>query len=140
VDGNDLLVPDCGLVDDQGFNGLPRHEVEVLKAHQLGHIIDRVAGPIPTDGLEDELQAVYDTLNNPNRTSNQQKPAPDARPFLPEHRGFTGEAVAREYIAEAIRAYLTDPNYLKTVAPRTAAAIRAAVNPNPRLNNIIQFN
>ena len=48
--------------------------------------------------------------------------------------------VAREYIAEAIRAYLTNPNYLKTAAPRTAAAIRAAVNPNPRLNRIIQFN
>jgi hypothetical protein len=26
------------------------------------------------------------------------------------------------------------------VAPRTAAAIRAAVNPNPRVNTIIQFN
>jgi hypothetical protein len=31
-------------------------------------------------------------------------------------------------MAEAIRAYMADPNYLKTVAPKTAAAIRAAVN------------
>ena len=35
---------------------------------------------------------------------------------------------------------MTDPNYLKTVAPKTAAAIRAAVNGNPRLSKIIQFN
>jgi hypothetical protein len=43
-------------------------------------------------------------------------------------------------LAEAIRAYLADPNYLKTVAPKTAAAIPAAVNSNPRLARAIQFN
>ena len=35
---------------------------------------------------------------------------------------------------------MADPNYLQTVAPKTAAAIRAAVNANPRLSRIIQFN
>ena len=43
-------------------------------------------------------------------------------------------------MAEAIRAYLADPNYLKTVAPKTAAAIREAVNSHPILSKIIQFN
>ena len=43
-------------------------------------------------------------------------------------------------MAEAVRAYMADPNYLKTVAPRTAKAIRAAVNSHPRLRDIIQFN
>jgi hypothetical protein len=43
-------------------------------------------------------------------------------------------------MAEAIRAYLADPNYIKTVAPKTAAAIREAVNSNPRLSKILQFN
>jgi hypothetical protein len=43
-------------------------------------------------------------------------------------------------MAEAIRAYIQDPNYLKTVAPKTAAAIRKAVNGNPRLSKAIQFN
>ena len=35
---------------------------------------------------------------------------------------------------------MADPNYLKTVAPKTAAAIRQAVNPNPRSSQTIQFN
>ena len=43
-------------------------------------------------------------------------------------------------MAEALRAYMADPNYLKTVAPKTAAAIRKFVNDNPRLNKVIQFN
>jgi hypothetical protein len=43
-------------------------------------------------------------------------------------------------MAEAIRAYMADPNYLKTVAPKTAAAIRKAVNAHPFLSKVIQFN
>jgi hypothetical protein len=43
-------------------------------------------------------------------------------------------------MGEAIRAYLADPNYLKTVAPKTAARIREAVNTHPTLSKIIQFN
>jgi len=46
----------------------------------------------------------------------------------------------REYMAEAIRAYMVDPNYIKTVAPQTAARIRQYVNSEPRLNHVIQFN
>ena len=41
---------------------------------------------------------------------------------------------------EAIRAYMTDPNYLKTVAPKTAARIREFVNSHPTLSKNIQFN
>jgi hypothetical protein len=43
-------------------------------------------------------------------------------------------------MAEAIRAYMTNPNYIKTVAPKTAARIQEHVNSNPRLNRTIQFN
>lgn len=35
---------------------------------------------------------------------------------------------------------MADPNYIKTVAPKTAARIREFVNSNPRLNKVIQFN
>jgi hypothetical protein len=57
-----------------------------------------------------------------------------------DNRRYEGNGVLREYVAEAIRAYLVNPNYLKTVAPKTAAAIRAAVNGHPRLSRILQFN
>ncbi|KQS79043.1 hypothetical protein ASG25_10680 [Rhizobium sp. Leaf384] len=43
-------------------------------------------------------------------------------------------------MTEAIRAYMADPNYIKTVAPETASRIRQCVNDNPRLRDIIQFN
>lgn len=43
-------------------------------------------------------------------------------------------------MAEAIRAYLANPNYLKTVAPDVAARIRSSVNANPELSPHIQFN
>jgi hypothetical protein len=45
-----------------------------------------------------------------------------------------------EMVAEAIRAYMASPSYMKTFAPKTAAAIREAVNSNSRLSQLIQFN
>ena len=35
---------------------------------------------------------------------------------------------------------MADPNYLKSVAPKTAAAIRKHVNAHPELSRTIQFN
>jgi hypothetical protein len=109
-------------------------------AHEVGHAIDDIAGNISTQGLSGELAGVYNTLLNRNRTRDGTDAAPWATPVRPEDFGYPPEEVAREYIVEAIRAYMADPNYLKTVAPETAKAIRAAVNPNPRLSKIIQFN
>jgi len=43
-------------------------------------------------------------------------------------------------MGEAIRAYMANPNYLKSVAPRFAARIREYVNAHPELSKIIQFN
>jgi hypothetical protein len=103
-------------------------------AHELGHVIDDLVRQIRTKRLQKELDDVYNELNNPNRHTY------GAAPVRPEDFGYTGEDVAREYMAEAIRAYLWDPNYIKTVAPNTAAAIRAAVRKNLWLAKIIRFN
>jgi hypothetical protein len=100
-------------------------------AHELGHWVDEMASNISTDGLSTELKAVYNELNN------AQSRGPKVGP---QHVGYKGEAASREYMAEAIRAYMTDPNYLKTVAPKTAARIREYANGNPRINRVIQFN
>jgi hypothetical protein len=95
-----------------------------------------------------ELRRVYNTLNNPERATvpgtgrygPRTGEAAKGRFYTPEDMGYSGKDVPREYIAEALRAYMADPNYLKTVAPKTAATIRQFVNDNPRLNKIIQFN
>jgi hypothetical protein len=91
-----------------------------------------VAGTIPTKRLDKELRGLYNTLNTGQERTRHL--------MGPEHAGYPAEEVPGELIAEAIRAYLQNPNYLKTAAPKTAAAIRKAVNGNPELNRWIQFN
>lgn len=58
----------------------------------------------------------------------------------PELRGYSPQKVPRELWAESIRAYMDNPNYMKTVAPETAKAIRQMVNSNQQLSKVIQFN
>jgi hypothetical protein len=99
--------------------------------HELGHAIDEAARQVPTKGLSVQLRAVYNDLNNPQTYG---------RPFGPEQAGYRGSTVQRELMAEAVRAYMGDPNYLKARAPDVAARIRQYVNQNPRLREIIQFN
>jgi hypothetical protein len=123
---------------------LPLEDAAKVTAHEIGHMIDDLARRLasdpgmPLDGIRKELRRVYHDLNDvsPRRG----KPTPGHLQTRPEHFGYRGEQVDAELMAEAIRAYLADPNYLKSVAPKTAAAIRAAVNDNDQLRHIIQFN
>jgi hypothetical protein len=121
------LPTDISLRSNLTPGQLPR-----VYAHELGHAIDAIAGQIPVTGLNAELRQIYSTLNTgQERTRNLTGP---------QHLGYRGDEVPRELIVEAIRAYMTDPNYLKTVAPKTAARIREFVNSHPTLSKIIQFN
>jgi hypothetical protein len=140
------------------------HELDVahgnrILAHMLGHILDYKAGQtsaihsnenipgIPQDDLADELRYVYNDCNNAI-LNDARKLDPGLQPhddteyqgFGPEQRACHGANARAELMAEAIRVYLQNPNYLKTVAPNVAARIRAAVNTNRNLNRIIQFN
>lgn len=105
-------------------------------AHETAHAIDynTFGQKIPTDGLQKELAQLYSDLNSSMRV------APGKIGATPQINGYRGDDVSREYMAEAIRAYMRDPNYIKTVAPKTAARIREYVNTNPNLNRVIQFN
>jgi hypothetical protein len=120
------------ILIDRGL--IPAQKDRVL-AHELGHALDYFAGHargIPQEGIKTELRGVYNTgVTGQERTRNLTGP---------QHQGYAGEKMDRELMAEAIRAYMTDPNYFKTVAPNAAAAIRAAVNSHPQLSRLIQFN
>jgi hypothetical protein len=123
-----------GAVDRQIYfdRGLDPTYAPRAVAHEVGHAIDQIAGKIPTEGLVRDLDRIYNTLNTgQERTRNLTRP---------QNFGYSPEAAPRELLAEAIRAYLTDPNYLKTVSPDVAARIRAAVNTHPTLSRTIQFN
>jgi hypothetical protein len=110
-------------------------------SHEVAHAIDDLAmaqlGPggsrIPTNGLSKELARVYEDLN----TAGWFKLG---RGMTPKGQGYAANQTDAELMAEAVRAYMRDPNYLKTVAPNTAARIREYVNANPNLNKTIQFN
>lgn len=58
----------------------------------------------------------------------------------PAEFGYAPAERPGELLAEVLRAYGENPNYLKTVAPEIAERIRGFVNANPRLNRWIQFN
>ena len=111
---------------------LSPRSAERVTAHEMSHMIDELAGTIPTRGLDRELRQLYNTMNTAQERTRHLTG--------PQHFGYSGEAVQRELMAEAIRAYMADPNYIKMVAPNVAKAIRAAVNPNHRLSKVIQFN
>ncbi len=133
--------------------------VDHILAHMMGHILDYRAGQpsgadpnqamraINQDDLDNELRYVYNDCNNAKlnearKINPRLKPddSPEYHGFGPEQRGCFGNDARAELMAEAIRAYLQDPNYLKTVAPNVAARIRGAINTTPDLNSIIQFN
>jgi hypothetical protein len=145
-----------------GFDpdGNPRYEIFVdkaqrphvlarLVAHETGHAVNYFGGyarDISQDGLESELRYVYNDLNNPDLAQFRSQRGRDPElvgkyaGYGPEEHGYKPDKAPGELMAEAVRAYLVDPNYLKSGAPRTAAAIRAAVNAHPVLSRIIQFN
>jgi hypothetical protein len=107
-------------------------QLDRVAAHETSHLIDEIVGRIPTTGLTTELRQVYNTLNTgQEKTRNLMGPG---------YVGYKCDAASRELIVEAIRAYMADPNYMKTMAPNTAAAIRESINAHPTLSKIIQFN
>ncbi len=120
-------------------------------AHEFGHAIDHMSGwllsgsaprnggPVSKifGGLRNEkvlaeLQEVYSTLRS-GREGMKHPRGPDYFGYEPQHYPF-------EYIAEAMRAYLTNPNYLKTVAPNTAELLRRSINSHPTIGKVLQLN
>jgi hypothetical protein len=104
-------------------------------AHEFGHAIDHLAGYLSetlTDDEMKELSFVYGHLKHGQTKSGY--------PFQPENFGYPRKLINSELVAEGFRAYMTDPNYFKTEAPKAAARFRAAVNENPYLRHAIQLN
>lgn len=126
----------------------PEQLVRVI-AHEVGHAIDSPfnSGGIDQGGIIRELRGVYNDLNNPDlqqaRAAGRDPGITSAakyRNYGPEQQGYPAAQVPGELMAEAVRAYMTDPNYLKTVAPNVAARIRQAANRSPLIAPTIQFN
>lgn len=125
--------PRTGLVRyDQA---MPPDQQALTRAHEVGHILDEMAGTIPTTALNKELRAVW-------HAGYVGKLSQSKHDLIgPELLKYARKSdTPGELMAEAYRMYLHDPNFMKAVAPKVAAAIRKAVNTNPELNKWIQFN
>jgi hypothetical protein len=109
---------------------------DLVIAHEFGHAIDHLAGNLSATLTHDEmaeLSFVYGDLRHGRTKSGHL--------LQPENFGYIGtDAIYAELVAEGLRAYMTDPNYFKTAAPKTAAKIRKAVAESPYLRRAIQFN
>ena len=114
-------------------NNLSPEKTDIVTAHEVGHMIDymaklkRTASTIPADGLHEELGPLYNTLQTSEGWKNTGLTTPKSQGYSPAEYG-------PEYMAEAIRAYMQNPNSLKAMAPETAKRIRQWVNTNPHLN------
>lgn len=130
---------------------LPSPTRERALAHELGHALDHITNSetrVPprvgahgneTNLLNDEYGQIYHDLASPDDASRGEARAARDR-ISPANFGYPTDQHDAEYLAEAFRAYMTDPNYMKTVAPTAAARLRSYVNAHPDLSKIIQFN
>lgn len=136
------LKGDAGSATFDGKSGMPLsiklsnkltpRQAEKVLAHEVAHVIQNFFGGVSIDGIKRELNFIYNALTTGReRTRNL---------TLPENIGYTAAETPIELLTEAIRAYMADPNWIKTVAPKTAAKIREWVNTHPELSKIIQFN
>jgi hypothetical protein len=108
---------------------------DLVIAHEFGHAIDHLAGNLSATLTHEEmaeLSFVYANLRYSRIKGGHL--------LQPENFGYEGDAIYPELVAEGIRAYMTDPNYFKTAAPKAAAKIRQAVAESPYLRRAIQFN
>lgn len=125
-------------------NRLTAQQAPRVLGHEVGHVISRLAADIPTEGLDTQLRRVYNDLNGErwrlDRAAKTGEPVPRRYWIGPENLRYPVNEVPSELMAEAVRAYMADPNYLKTVAPDVAARVRQYANPNPQTNRYVQFN
>jgi hypothetical protein len=126
-----------------GSNGVIRYSNKLsptgtanVQAHEVGHLLDWVSGDVPMSSLNRQLRKVYNDLNNPNPISPGKKP----EIWSPEQAGYLPHEVDGELRAEALRAYMQNPNYLKSAAPDVAKAIRNTINSDPQISKYLQFN
>lgn len=133
LDDRELMVIAHELAHNIDFKSKPARSLDAFNEREWGiNHLDPNYTPASQAKLQLQLERIYSDLNN--------APGSQATIKSPLDRGYSPTEEARELWAEAIRAYMWDPNYIKTVAPDVAFLIRHHVNKNPSLRKTIQFN
>jgi hypothetical protein len=108
---------------------------DIITAHEFGHAIDHFSGWFSDKLTSEEIGELRDVYSD--LRGGWKKGAPRKQP---EDFGYAVNKVNVELVAEGLRAYMSNPNYFKKVAPKAAAKFRAAVNKNALLKKVIQLN
>jgi len=108
---------------------------EIFTAHEFGHAIDHFSGWFSDKLTSEEIGELRDVYSD--LRGGWKKGVPRKQP---EDFGYDVNKVNLELVAEGLRAYMSNPNYFKKVAPKAAATFRAVVNKNPLLKKVIQLN
>ena len=116
-------------------NDLSPEAYPVALAHETGHALHDWGKRVGLDASRPDAAArrVYHDLayGEPAKVKSQIRD--------PEFYGYKKSEVPGELTAEVIRAYMQDPNYLKSVSPALAKEVRK-LNAIPGLNEMVQFN
>lgn len=121
---------DGRLAEIAVWNELPADQEGVTIDHELGHAFAEIARQLSLREFDDELIPLYSA----HSTGRIGPPY-----LLPDNRGYAPHKAAHERAAEAFRIYSTGPNTMKSMAPKTAAAIRT-LNDHPFFSRVVQFN
>lgn len=116
------------IADD--LDGTDKH---IALTHELGHAITSWPSNVDFSKHEKAARRIYHDLayGRPAKVKSEIRD--------PEYYGYKKSEVPDELWAEATRAYMQDPNYIKTVAPALAKEIRK-LNDVKGLRDILQFN
>lgn len=110
-----------------------RKRRDLVLGHEGGHALHVASGLKPLEPeMMPEVTRNYSTLATGDEYRKQL--------VLPSSRGYAGEKIEHELIGEAFRAAVTNPNYMKTAAPKTYATLRKWIKSNPELAKLIQLN
>jgi hypothetical protein len=127
------------------LSGMEMDREDRALRHLLGHAFDDLTGfskalkrGLLDPRIERELRQIYGDLRVP--VSSHGKDANVPTKTRPEDFGYWGDQVPQQYGAEAFRAYMTDPNFMKSVAPLTAQLMRRLVREHPELSRIVRLN
>lgn len=125
-DGSQLVSVARGVIRNKG-------DKEIL-AHELGHVLHNLAKDFPAQDHIDDLTNIYSFMHGGRGKKGAS--AKESGPLiLPQHRGYKPEKAVREQVAEAVRLYIENPDYIKDNYPALAAAMRQHLS-----NKTIHFN
>jgi hypothetical protein len=120
-------------------NKLPADVAGRVVNHEFGHAIQDIVGDTSRNGFRD-----IDVGKQPDRVRlihQLQKVYKDGSGGLhPSDFNYKPTDYFSEMWAEAGRAYLTNPSYIKEEAPEVAATLRKYVNVHPWLSRHLNFN